>query len=113
MQQQIQIHQRPEQVLNEAANFFAKRRAKVTDRTERGDFSGLRERLGMPPPERPPRPPQRQAPPDRAPEPVDTTPVDIAPPPPQAAAAEEPGTSGAAGATTVAPDESLPADVQA
>ena len=41
MQQQIQISRRPEQVLNDAASFFAKRRAKVTDRTERGFRFGL------------------------------------------------------------------------
>ena len=41
MQQQIQIHQPPQRVLDEAASFFAKRRAKVTDRTDRALRFGL------------------------------------------------------------------------
>jgi hypothetical protein len=41
MQQQIQIRQSPEQCLAEASAFFARRRAKVSDRSERGLRFGL------------------------------------------------------------------------
>src|SRR5262245_57797283 len=41
MQQQIQIRQSPERCLAEATAFFARRRAKVSDRTERGLRFGL------------------------------------------------------------------------
>jgi hypothetical protein len=36
MQQQVQTHLTPEQVLSEASTFFSKRRAKVSDRTPQG-----------------------------------------------------------------------------
>src|SRR5215211_6267834 len=41
MQQQIQTTQSPEQCLAEATAFFTRRRAKVSDRTERGLRFGL------------------------------------------------------------------------
>jgi len=41
MQQQIQINQSPEQILNDASSFFAKRRARVTERTAQGLRFGL------------------------------------------------------------------------
>ena len=41
MQQQIQINQPPERILSDAASFFVRRRAKVSDRTERGLRFGL------------------------------------------------------------------------
>lgn len=41
MQQQIEVHQSPSRLLDEAATFFTKRRAKVTARTEQGFHFGL------------------------------------------------------------------------
>jgi hypothetical protein len=41
MQQQVQINQRAKDVVSEAAAFFTKRRAKITDRSERGFRFGL------------------------------------------------------------------------
>jgi hypothetical protein len=47
MEQQIQINQPPERVLDQAASFFAKRRARVSDRTDRGFRFGLQGGAGQ------------------------------------------------------------------